>query len=67
MGIGIFSAIIAGAILPLVAVAQGEVTNRFDPKIEKSTILQRMKNTCLIICLVGLAEWFFAYVYYAFW
>jgi hypothetical protein len=39
MAIGIFSAIIAGAVLPLVSIAQGEVTNRFDPKNDKSDIL----------------------------
>jgi ABC-type bacteriocin/lantibiotic exporter with double-glycine peptidase domain len=26
-----------------------------------------MKTTALVICLVGLGQWFFAYVYYAFW
>jgi ABC-type multidrug transport system fused ATPase/permease subunit len=26
-----------------------------------------MKRVALVICLVGVAQWFFAYVYYAFW
>jgi|LauGreDrversion4_2_1035121.scaffolds.fasta_scaffold61508_1 hypothetical protein len=67
MIIGIFSAIVAGGLLPLVSVAQGEVTNTFDPSNPKSGLLNRMKSTSLVICLVGLGQWFFAYVYYSFW
>lgn len=67
MCIGIFSAIVAGGLLPLVSIAQGEVTNTFDPKNAKDALLNRMKTTSLVICLVGIGQWFFAYVYYSFW
>ena len=67
MWVGVLSAILAGGLLPLVSIAQGEVTNRFDPSNPKGSMMERMKYTCLIICLVGIAQWFFAYVYYSFW
>jgi hypothetical protein len=55
MWVGVFSAIIAGAVLPLISIAQGEVTNRFDPSNPKASMMDRMRYTCLIICLVGIA------------
>ena len=55
MIIGIVSAIIAGALLPFVSVAQGEVTNSFDPRKAKEQIFDRMKTVALVICLVGIA------------
>lgn len=67
MVVGIASAVIAGGLLPFVSVAQGEVTNSFDPNNAKEAIFDRMKQVSLVICLVGLGQWFFAYVYYAFW
>ena len=67
MIVGMFCAILAGAILPLVSIAQGQVTNTFDPANSKDKILNNMKTTSLVICLVGLGQWFFAYIYYAFW
>jgi hypothetical protein len=67
MIIGIVTAIIAGALLPFVSVAQGEVTNSFDPQLGKSAIFEKMKKVSLVICLVGLGQWIFAYIYYAFW
>ena len=65
--VGIVSAVIAGGLLPFVSIAQGEVTNSFDPINAKEAIFDRMKQVALVICLVGVAQWFFAYVYYAFW
>jgi hypothetical protein len=67
MVVGIVSAIIAGGLLPFVSVAQGEVTNSFDPNNAKEAIFDRMKQVALVICLVGVGQWFFSYVYYAFW
>jgi hypothetical protein len=67
MIVGIVSAIIAGGLLPFVSIAQGEVTNSFDPIKSPSSIFDRMGRVALVICLVGVGQWFFAYVYYAFW
>jgi hypothetical protein len=67
MVVGIVSAIIAGGLLPFVSVAQGEVTNSFDPNNAREAIYDRMKQVALVICLVGVGQWFFSYVYYAFW
>jgi len=67
MVVGIVSAIISGGLLPFVSVAQGEVTNSFDPNNAKEAIFDRMKQVALVICLVGVGQWFFSYVYYAFW
>lgn len=50
---GIVSAIIAGGLLPFVSVAQGEVTNSFDPIHSGSEIFDRMRRVALVICLVG--------------
>lgn len=67
MIIGIVTAILAGFLLPFVSVAQGQVTNSFDPKLGKAAIFDRMKSVSLVICLVGIGQWIFAYIYYAFW
>jgi ATP-binding cassette subfamily B (MDR/TAP) protein 1 len=67
MTIGTISAICAGVLLPVISIAQGAVTNTFDPVNGKEGILDAMKSVSLYICIIGLVTWFFGYVYYAFW
>lgn len=67
MIIGTISAIIAGVILPCMAIAMGSVTNAFDPLETADDRLNTMRLICLYICLVGIGGWVFGYVYFAFW
>ena len=43
MIVGIMSAVLAGGLIPFVSIAQGEVTNSFDPNNAKEAIFDRMK------------------------
>ena len=65
--IGGVSAVIAGAIVPCMAIAMGEITNTFDPRVAPDEVLDQMAKITLYICLVGIGSWVFGYIYYAFW
>jgi hypothetical protein len=67
MIIGSLGAVIAGLLLPCIALAMGAVTNTYDPRNTPDYILDQMKKICLYICLVGIGTWIFGYIYYAFW
>ena len=67
MGFGTLGAIVAGFLLPCIALCMGAITNTYSPSNTKEEVLDQMKTISLYICLVGIATWFFAYLYYAFW
>lgn len=65
--IGTLSAIIAGALIPAIAIVMGDVTNTFDPDSTSANIFDTMKRIAVWITVVGGALWIFGYLYYAFW
>ena len=65
--IGTICAINAGALMPGISVAMGEVTNTFDPTNGYDAIYKEMKRIGLIITLVGVGLWVFGYIYFSFW
>jgi ATP-binding cassette subfamily B (MDR/TAP) protein 1 len=67
MFLGTVGALLAGFLLPCMAIAVGELTDTYDPRNGKDKILDNMKMICLYICLVGIASWIFGYMYFAFW
>lgn len=67
IAVGSIAAVIAGVIVPCMAIAMGSVTNAFNPTESSDERMNTMKLICLYICLVGLGGWLFGYVYYAFW
>lgn len=67
MVIGTIGAIVAGVLLPSLAIVMGAVTNTYNPSNTKDQVLDQMKTITLYICLVGLGTWLFGYLYFAFW
>ena len=67
MILGTVSAILAGFIIPCMAIAMGQVTNAFNPNSTAESRMDQMRLICLYMCLVGIGGWIFGYIYYAFW
>ena len=67
MILGTISAVFAGVLVPGISIAQGEITNSFNPALGDDGILNSMRFVAIIITLVGVGIWIFGYVYYAFW
>jgi len=65
--IGSISAIVAGCLLPSMAIIMGEITNTFDPDNTADDIKDTMSWLAGIISIIGLGLWIFGYMYYAFW
>jgi ATP-binding cassette subfamily B (MDR/TAP) protein 1 len=67
MILGSIGAVLAGCLLPGISIAMGSVTNTYNPKNTKESVLNDMKMICLYINLVGIGCWIFGYIYFAFW
>jgi hypothetical protein len=60
------AALVAGAILPCMAIIMGEVTNTFDPRKGSDEVLDTMRTIAIVVCMVGVGSLIFGYIYYAF-
>lgn len=67
MIIGTVSAIVAGCLLPAMAIIMGAILNSFGYNDNKDEVLESMRWVCLFTCIVGIGIWIFGYIYYAFW
>jgi hypothetical protein len=65
--IGTIGALIAGGIVPCMAIFIGQITTIFNPTSGPDSMLQEIRKMSLIITIIGIASWVFGYFYYAFW
>jgi hypothetical protein len=64
---GTVGAIIAGAIVPAIAIVMGEITDAFNPSNSTASVNKTMSDISLYVTLIGIGLWIFGYVYFAFW
>lgn len=67
MTLGSIGAVIAGCLMPSLAIIMGAIVNTFGPENTAEDIKNTMANLSGEISLVGLGLWIFGYVYYSFW
>jgi hypothetical protein len=63
--VGSLGCLVAGCLLPALAILLGEVTNSFNPANGYKSIYDGMKWTCLWITIVGVVSFVAGYIYYA--
>lgn len=67
MAVGTFSCVVAGCLVPSLAIIMGEITQNFDPRSSTDEILDNMRDLAGKISLVGLGMWVAGYLYFGFW
>ena len=66
--IGTIGAIVAGLLLPSIALIMGSIANIFgDDGISGEEMSETIAETAKLICLVSVLIFVFAYIFFAFW
>lgn len=66
VGLGIFSAMVAGAVAPSIAIIFGEIVAIFDPNNDAQTIEDAVIKLIKLIAILSAIQWVFGYLQYAF-
>ena len=67
MYIGNLSAVIAGVLMPSIAILMGEIINDFNPNNPKTLLLNKLSTLAIWISVIGIIGWIFTYIFFAFW
>jgi ABC-type multidrug transport system fused ATPase/permease subunit len=65
--VGYVFSIIAGFLLPSIAIFMGEIINSYNPATSKKDSLEAVKKLCIILQIIGGFLWFSCYIQYSFW